>query len=440
VKPLFAAILLGLLLVAPGEVVAQAETQQVIVKYRSPVSTRKSAEAAARVRGKVSKVFGRGKYALIDVPADTSAAGAAGRLKHLSEIEAAAPNFIRRVVSFPNDPQLHSHQWALNSYGQNISFPIVAPSVPDADIDAPEAWDITTGSASVVVAVIDTGLALTNADLAPNAWVNDSEIPGNSIDDDGNGYVDDVNGYNFSAHVPSPEDDNGHGTFVSGIIGARGDNGAGISGVNWRVSLMALKAFNAAGTGTDADLIEAIDYAVQNGAKVINASWGDPAYSSVLLDVIKDAGDAGVFFVAAAGNDGNNLREHPFYPAAYALENLVTVGSTNYQDKWSAFSNYDSILVDVFAPGESVYSTRPTFNSFGNGTSYAAPHVTGIAALLAAQNRLISPDEMRRYIISAVDQRQTLDRRAHADGRVSAHKALASHTSPIQLLPLQSRT
>ncbi|MFH0793389.1 MAG: S8 family serine peptidase [bacterium] len=388
---------------------------------------------ASRLGGKIERFVARGRYALIKVPEDHWIPSIARSAKQFEGILSAAPVYRRRIANtIPTDPDFSNRQWNLNNTGQLITFSSSTESgTPDADIDAPEAWDLTTGTVTVVVAVIDTGIATSNGELSSNLWYNSGEIPGNSLDDDSNGHVDDINGWNFYSDTSNVEDDYGHGTFVSGIIGARGNNGVGLAGINWRVSLMTLKTFNSAGLTDDSYLLDAIDYAVAKGARVINASWGDWEYSEVMNDAILDAARANVVFVAAAGNESENMEEHPFYPAALALTNGLSVGSSNFLDNWSSFSNWGDTLVDIFAPGENVYSTRQTFNTFGSGTSYATPHVSGAVALLLSKEPTLSSTQIRARILGAFDARESLDGRARNSGRLSLYKLLTAHGADL---------
>lgn len=261
-------------------------------------------------------------------------------------VKYAEPNYIFRAHVLPNDPFFYHSQWSLNNWGYILG-------TPDADIDAPEAWDVQTGSADVVVGVIDTGIDYTHEDLADNMWVNPGEVI-NGIDDDGNGYVDDVWGWDFVNNDNDPIDDHGHGTHVAGIIGAKGDNGIAVSGVNWTVTLMPLKFLDSAGDGWTDDAIEAVLYAAGFGVRVTNNSWGGGRKSRALEDAIESSG---ALFVASAGNDGSS---HKMYPAAYNLDNVISVAATDQYDELWSFSNYSASWVDLGAPGVSVLSTAPT--------------------------------------------------------------------------------
>jgi subtilisin family serine protease len=272
-------------------------------------------------------------------------------------VEYAEPNYIIRAVLMPNDPQF-LQLWGLHNTGQT-------GGTPDADIDAPEAWDIHRGSSDVVIAVIDSGVAYHHPDLDDgserNIWTNDAELNGfPGVDDDGNGYVDDFSGWDFVGEDNDPTDYLFHGTHVAGTIAAIGNNATGITGVNWLASIMPLRIFGASGFGDTAKAIEAIFYAVRNGASVINASWGGDDFSQVLYDAISYANETGCLFVAAAGNSSADNDAIPFYPASYDLANIISVAATDHSDTLAAFSNYGATSVDVGAPGVNILSPIPS--------------------------------------------------------------------------------
>ncbi|MEB3343271.1 S8 family serine peptidase, partial [Okeania sp.] len=341
-------------------------------------------------------------------------------------LEYIEPNYVITVDStVPNDPSF-DQLWGLNNTGQS-------GGTSDADIDAPEAWDIQTGSNDVVVGVIDTGIDYTHPDLVNNMWTNPGEIPDNNIDDDGNGYVDDVYGYDFAYDDNDPFDGNGHGTHVAGTIGAKGDNDIGITGVNWNVDLMALKFLNDRGSGYTSDAILAIEYATMMGADLTNNSWGGGGYSQALYDAIAAAGAAGSLFIAAAGNDyGNNNDIFPSYPASYDLDNIISVASTDHNDNLSYFSNIGATSVDLGAPGSSIYSTIPGggYASY-NGTSMATPHVSGVAALVLAENPNLSYQEVKEIILESTDPISALAGKTLTGGRLNALSAL--NITPIDI-------
>jgi subtilisin family serine protease len=264
----------------------------------------------------------------------------------------AQPNYILSPFAVtPNDPRF-STMWGLNNSGQT-------GGTPDADIDAPEAWALQTGSRDVIVAVVDSGVDYNHPDLHANMWTNAAEANGTpGVDDDGNGYVDDIYGIDTWNGDSDPMDDNGHGTHCSGTIGAVGDNALGVTGVNWNVSIMAVKHAGANGRGSTSAAIEAIEYATAMGADVISCSWGGSGGSNG--DALYDAMAASpALFVCAAGNSGQNADATPMYPAAYTLDNIVSVAATDKNDVLADFSNYGVTSVDLAAPGVDILSTVP---------------------------------------------------------------------------------
>jgi subtilisin family serine protease len=306
-------------------------------------------------------------------------------LRQGSLVEFAEPNYLVEASdaitpTTPNDP-FWSAQWG------------------PPDIQAPLAWSVTTGTASVVIAVIDTGIDLTHPDLAPNIWTNPGETGLdaigndkriNGIDDDADGYVDDWQGWNFVAGSNNPQDDYGHGTHVSGIAAAVGNNSLGIAGMAWGVRIMALKILDSSGSGSDSDLATAMIYATDHGARVINLSLGDTIPDPVMEDAVNYAYAHGVTVVAAAGNDYQlGVR----YPAAYP--NAIAVASVDSNNNHSSFSNWGP-QIDIAAPGSNIYSTCWGGGyCYKTGTSMATPHVAGTAALLASLPQFNTPDQIR---------------------------------------------
>jgi len=344
------------------------------------------------------------------------------RLRNNRDVEYAEPNYLLRAYALPNDPRFGA-QWALHNTGQT-------GGVADADIDAPEAWDLRAGG-DVIVAVVDSGVDYRHADLSANIWTNDAEVPGNGRDDDGNGYIDDVRGWDFANGDNDPMDDNDHGSHIAGTIAASGNNGAGVSGVNWSARIMALKFMDNTGAGSTADAIAAIDYAVANGARVINASWGGGRYSAAMFNALSAANDAGVLFVAAAGNDGSDNDRSPSYPADYDLPNVISVGATDDADTLAGFSNFGAASVDLGAPGVNILSTvrNDRYASF-SGTSMAAPHVSGVAALVLASDPGIGIPALRRALLDGTDPVADLAGRTVTGGRLNAFNALGAVAPP----------
>lgn len=345
-------------------------------------------------------------------------------------VERVELNHVVRAQLTPGDPGF-GLLWGLHNTGQS-------GGTPDADIDAPETWDLTRGAADVVVAVIDTGVAYTHPDLAANAWINAGEVPGNGVDDDGNGYIDDVYGYDFYNFDADPFDDHGHGTHVAGTIAAVGDNGVGVVGVTWHSRVMALKFLGFDGSGYESGAIDAILYAADMGARVMNNSWGGGPYSPALEDAIRAADEAGALFVAAAGNDSTDNDALPFYPAGYALPNVIAVAATDASDALAWFSNYGAVSVDLGAPGDLIYSTVPSVGDwccsdpsgyfYLSGTSMATPHASGAAALAFAYFPGIGHHAVRDRVLYGSDALAALADRTLTGGRLNAYRALETDT------------
>jgi len=342
----------------------------------------------------------------------------------------AEPDYVVSAdATRPNDP-LFGSLWGLDNTGQT-------GGTPGADIGATTAWDIARGSSQVVIAVIDSGVDYRHVDLAANIWVNAGEIAGDGIDNDGNGFIDDLHGIDTANDDSDPNDDAGHGTHVAGTIGAVGNNGVGVAGVNWNVQIMPLKFLSALGTGFTSDAIAAIDYMTlmktQFGVNLVasNNSWSGGAYSQALYDAIAASTDAGVLFVAAAGNSGSNSDQFAEYPAAYDLPGIISVAATDASDALADFSNFGENTVDIAAPGVGILSTTPdnTYNTY-SGTSMAAPHVTGVAALLKNLSPELTPEEIKAALMATADQRPGLADKVASGGRLNAARAVALYGEP----------
>ncbi|MFN0055447.1 MAG: S8 family serine peptidase, partial [Planctomycetales bacterium] len=332
------------------------------------------------------------------------------------------PDQIRQIAAIPNDPSFSS-LYGLHNTGQS-------GGTVDADIDAPEAWDKTTGSAAVVVAIIDTGIDYNHPDLAANMWTNPGEIAGDGLDNDANGFIDDVYGWDFANGDANPMDDNSHGTHVAGTIGAVGNNGVGVTGVNWQTRLMALKFLDASGSGYDSDAIAALNYAAMmrdrgTNVRVTNNSYGGGGYSQSFYNAIAANRDAGILFVAAAGNAGTNNDSIAFYPANFAVDNVISVAATDRSDLRAYFSNYGVNTVDLAAPGVSIYSTTPG-NAYGtkSGTSMAAPHVAGAAALAWSFALDANYQQIRDALFAGVDPLPSLSGKVVTGGRLNINNTL----------------
>ncbi len=315
-------------------------------------------------------------------------------------------------VAVPTDPY-YNQLWGMDS------------------IDAPEAWSVTTGSSSVVVAVIDTGVDYTHVDLAANIWTNPGEIAGNGVDDDGNGFVDDVYGYDFVNNDGDPMDDNSHGTHVSGTIAAAANNGVGVAGVNWSSSIMALKFLDGNGSGYLSDAVRAINYATMMRTQydvnvcVTSNSWGGGGYSTSMYNAIQASNNANILFVAAAGNSGSDNDVSPQYPANYSCSNVISVAAISSNGQLASFSCYGATTVDLAAPGDSIYSTVPgnRYASY-SGTSMATPHVAGVAALAFALAPDASVAEVRDAILGGTEPSAALSGKMVTGGALNAYNTL----------------
>ena len=418
---------LGLIIVVAlffGAVFAQDHVDnEVLVKISSGGESRGISRLSREGYSDVKRI-GKTDWYLVKLSDRQTIADALRSLGRYDTILGVQPNFIYRLHQIPNDPQ-----WDTTGlYGlQRIS--------------APAAWDITTGSPEVVVANIDTGMRLTHEDLAANIWVNPGEIPNNGIDDDNNGFIDDVHGWDFRFNDNDPSDQHGHGTHTGGTIGAVGNNALGVVGVNWNVRIMPIKIFSqAANDTTSAMLIAAYDYVrmmKERGVniRVANNSYGGCpeacGYDQATKDAIDALGDAGVLNVFSAGNAGSNVELSPFYPGSYDSPSILNVAASNFSDGRASFSNFGLISVDVAAPGAGIQSTTNGSNSsYGpmGGTSMAAPHVSGVAALLAAHHPHLSAASIKATIMNSSDQLAAWSGVVRSGGRLNAANALLSPT------------
>ena len=389
---------------------AEYVPDEVFVKLKADAPEGAIHKVVSQLDATILKSYAAIDFFLLKLPSGTTVAQAITALEADPLVGVVEPNFVVYAdATLPNDG-LFGSLWGLHNTGQTFDAQAGANGVPDADIDAPEAWDIQTGSALVVVAVIDTGVAFTHFDLAANMWVNVGEEapPGNGVDDDGNGFIDDYRGWDFKNNDNDPFDDNGHGSHVAGTIGAVGNNNAGVVGVNWTVRIMPLKFLGADETGNIADAVEAILYAVANGANVMNNSWGGPGTSVALLAAVQAANTAGVLFVASAGNTDSDNDTTPHYPSNLNVANVVAVAASTASDALvdtpPIVSNFGANTVDLAAPGGAILSTGANNDlSERSGTSMAAAHVSGGAALLMAQFPNLTHLEIRTLLLGSVD-------------------------------------
>jgi subtilisin family serine protease len=426
---------------------------EVLVKFKPGVLANASLSAHQLMGASVEKTFTLvPNLELARLPEGMSVSEAVVQYMSDPNVEYAEPNYVVRAsATMPNDT-FFDQQWGLMNTG------LFAGGTYGADINAPGAWDIsrTTG---VIIAIIDTGIFYNHADLVGNIWINSGEICTDGIDNDLNGFIDDCRGWDFvgtNVAVPTadnnPIDDNGHGTHVAGIAGAVGNNGAGISGLLWSVQLMPLKVLDTNGFGNVSEIIGGVNYAVANGARVMNASLGTSVFSSALFDAINAANTAGVLLIASAGNGGadflgDNNDLSPQYPASYNLPNIISVAATDQNDMRASFSNFGLNSVDVAAPGVYILSTiienslfslctgsRFAGLDFCEGTSMAAPHVSALAGLLYSYYTNFTHSQIRSTILRYVDVLSELNGWIQTGGRVNAYSAMSSLLIPTNLV------
>jgi thermitase len=402
---------------------------ELLVKFRDDVSQTQIDEITSRFEDRVEDgIESVPGLTAIDDLNDANVESAAAEYRALPEVEYAEPNFAISLEHdtggskhlHPVDPRF-TEQWGLANDGQQ-------GGKSGADISAMQAWAVTTGDDDIVIAVLDSGVAYDHEDLANNIWKRPANVQ--SYQDSDFGVVEDELGYNAINNSGDPFDDNGHGTHCAGIIGAEGGNNIGITGVNWKVKIMALKFMNAGGFGTTKDAIEAINYVIDRkkagvNVRVISASWGSTQHSRALNDVIQKANAAGILFVAAAGNASTDNDRQPHYPSSYA--NVISVAALDRSDQLASFSNYGAKSVLIAAPGKDILSTW-----LGNdyeehsGTSMATPVVAGVAGLVLSANPNLSVSELRELLLKSVDKVPSLSGKVSTGGRINAAKAVGA--------------
>jgi subtilisin family serine protease len=416
-----------------SEEIALSETRnfgspEVLVKFKSGVSSEAIDALTARLHDRVEDRLENAEgWEAIDDLDNADAASIVAQYSQLPEVEYAEPNYEINleetnagplVPILPHDPQFND-QWALANSGQR-------GGKQGADISATLAWATTTGTDKLVVAVLDTGVDYTHEDLVENMWVRPATMA--PYHDNELGTIDDLNGFNAIDSAADPMDDNGHGTHCAGIIGAEGENSIGIAGVNWKVQIMPLKFLNAGGAGSTKDAIEAINYVINRkkagvNVRIISASWGSTQKSRALGDVIRKAYENDILFVAAAGNSSVDNDRTPHYPSSYP--NVISVAALDRNDQLASFSNFGVKSVMIGAPGVDILSTW-----LGNeyeeksGTSMATPVVSGVAALVLAQNPRMSVEDLRKRLMDSTDPIIALKGKTVTGGRINAAKAL----------------
>lgn len=413
---------------------------EVLVKFRSNVSEADIAKLAAknndRVEDEIESV--KNLFSIDDLDNANAETVAAQYNKMTDLVEYAEPNLkieldpteasstvnslnrLSEDSNIPNDP-MFNEQWALSNTGQN-------GGKENADMSALKAWEKTRGDSNVVIAVLDTGVDYTHPDLVTNMWFRPDNVP--QYTDNELGTFNDIHGFDAADNQSDPMDDNGHGTHCAGIIGAEGNNDEGIAGINWKVQIMPLKFLGKGGFGSVKDAIESINYAIdrkRNGVniRVISASWGSTQKSQALEDAIRAAGEAGILFVAAAGNDSTDNDKRPHYPSNYDLPNVISVAALDRNDQLASFSNFGVKTVHIAAPGREIVSTwlKDDYRE-ASGTSMATPYVSGTAALILASEPDMSVEKLRERLLKSVDKIDSLNGKVETGGRLNAAKAI----------------
>jgi thermitase len=425
-----------------------------IAKFHTLLSQhqRKAGEVIVKVKPSAlqtaafSQVFDTGRFQIADIKRfETDArfytvklAGDQQTAQYLeaaatnNAIEYAEPNYILHIDGFKDGtpaekiPTVSEFDklWGMKNTGQKDKDGSVG--TVGSDISAAKAWAITTGSKDVTVAVIDTGVDYNHPELKDNIFQNKADCFNDGVDHDGNGFVNDCHGWNFAGvSTNDPMDDNEHGTHVSGTIGANGEGGGHIAGVNWHVSILPVKFLTGEGSGSLDDAVKAIQYATKMHVKLMSNSWGGGGFSQAMMDAITEAKNAGILFVAAAGNDADDADSTPHYPASYQVDNVISVAATTNQDTLASFSTYGKKSVHIAAPGHNVYSSIPggKYDTF-SGTSMATPHVSGAAALVWSANPNATYAQIKDRLLKSRDVVGGLARKVATGGRLNVYNAL----------------
>ena len=394
-------------LVLPASAGAATVPGQLLVGFKAGAS---GSNLVERAGGRIVRRLAHVRAAAIRPRAGIALAALRSALGRAAGVAYVEPDFVLEASATPDDP-LFALQYGLSQSNGD-------------DIAAPTAWDTRTSCAKM--AIVDSGAQANHPDLADNLWHNPDEVPNNRKDDDHNGYVDDYYGTDVTDGKGNADDDNGHGTHVAGIVGGRGNNGVGVSGVCWSATIVPVKFMNARGKGSTSAAIEGLDYAIKQNAKIINCSFGSSAKSKTLKDEIDYAKSKGVLLVVAAGNDGDDIDAKPSYPASFTEGNILAVAASTQDDGLADFSNYGRKSVDVAAPGASILSTYPTSGYKRlSGTSMAAPMVAGAAAMLKARRSSATYGDLKTALIYTGDEKSAFAGTTVSGRRLNLASALA---------------
>jgi subtilisin family serine protease len=373
----------------------------VLLRFTPQATAARQRADLAAVGGRVVTAYPDGP-SVVELPPWADTAAALKTLQASGDVVYAQPDATIHADAsiIPNDPK-YSQQWGL------------------AMVDAPQAWTVSTGNSSTIVAVIDTGIDLRNTEFAGRLWVNKSASTPRNV----------VYGWNFVSNNGNTQDDNGHGTHVSGILGAKGNNNIGVAGIDWGTKIMPLKSLDAQGNGTTDEAVAAVYFAVNNGAKVINASWGGDVWTSALRDALTYANSKGVVFVTAAGNESSNNDVTTTYPASFRTPNELVVAAVDSTGNLASYSNYGATTVDLAAPGTSIISTVPGGYAYYTGTSMATPFVTGTVALLATKFPGMSASQLVGRVLATVKPMASLQGLTVTGGVVDPYNALVGQVT-----------
>lgn len=419
---LLALVALTVLASAGWALTAQPIPGEVIVKYRAGTTNARRDQ----VMSLLSNVQRRRDFSFIRAELvksnGMSTAQMLTALRRDPNVEYAEPNYRITMDVVPNDPRF-AELYGMRNTGQT-------GGTAGADIRATNAWDVYTGDPSQKIGIIDTGVDYNHPDLAANVWTNPGEIAGNGIDDDGNGYVDDVHGYDVVNNDGDPMDDNGHGSHCAGTIAGVGNNGVGVTGVNWHASVIGIKFLDASGSGSTEGAIAGIQYAITVGARLTSNSWGGGGFSQALLDAINAAGAAGQLFIAAAGNSGTDNDSSPHYPSTYDSPYIIAVAATDDADGLASFSCFGATTVDLGAPGVDILSCQPGGGyQLLSGTSMATPHVSGAAALVWGRFPGATNLQIKQLLLTKADPIPSLAGKCVTGARLNVFLALADPDS-----------